>query len=444
MNANARISFNDDGNLYIGREDNSGYIYFQDMASQDGTDYWLISQAGDASFKGTVTATTFSGALSGNADTATTASKLGSSSVGSGTQHFYLNEGTATASSSTVGGTAQPMYLSAGTMTAISATVGSTDTPVYLNGGTITSCGKSFGSYLPLSGGTMTGSIITPDNDDMGIIPSTNNYGQIGSSTKKFYRMYATTFYGSLSGNASTASTWNTTRTLTVGNTGKSVNGSADVSWSLAEIGALPLTGGQLTGDLYVQRTSDAASIWARYYDKTAIRMVASSSATFIQCANYAWNSNVPMYLSGPSGNDGSTLYLKFSSVVASGGITMYSDVRKKNILSDELLSVKSIADAPLFAFNYKSDEEKRLHTGTSAQYWHGAYGDMFGYKDEEGFYTLEYQNLGVAMGISLAREIVKYESKTDKKIRLMKKKINDLEARIKELEGSREERRTA
>ena len=34
------------------------------------------------------------------------------------------------------------------------------------------------------------------------------------------------------------ADTWTTARTLTIGNTGKSVNGSANVSWSLAEIGA--------------------------------------------------------------------------------------------------------------------------------------------------------------------------------------------------------------
>lgn len=60
-------------------------------------------------------------------------------------------------------------------------------------------------TYLPLSGGTMTGSIITPANDNMGIIPATNNYGQIGSSEKKFYRMYASTFNGNLSGTATKA-----------------------------------------------------------------------------------------------------------------------------------------------------------------------------------------------------------------------------------------------
>ena len=55
---------------------------------------------------------------------------------------------------------------------------------------------------------------------------------------------------------------------------------------------------------------------------------------------------------------------------------------------------------------------------------------------DDNGYLSIEYPNLAIAMGISLAREIVKYESKTDKKIRLMKKKINLLEARVKELEG--------
>lgn len=55
---------------------------------------------------------------------------------------------------------------------------------------------NNYSNYaLPLSGGTMTGSIITPKDDNMGIIPSVNNYGQIGSSDKKFYRMCATNMY---------------------------------------------------------------------------------------------------------------------------------------------------------------------------------------------------------------------------------------------------------
>lgn len=45
-------------------------------------------------------------------------------------------------------------------------------------------------------------------------------------------------FIGALEGNATTATAWETGRTLTIGGTGKSVDGSADVSWSLNEIGA--------------------------------------------------------------------------------------------------------------------------------------------------------------------------------------------------------------
>lgn len=56
-----------------------------------------------------------------------------------------------------------------------------------------------------------------------------------------------------------TTSIWGTSRTLTIGNKGKSVNGSGNVSWSLTEIGAaadshthdyLPLAGGIMTGHI--------------------------------------------------------------------------------------------------------------------------------------------------------------------------------------------------
>lgn len=79
---------------------------------------------------------------------------------------------------------------------------------------------------------------------------STAGSGMAGSVTNqvylsnKFYvqpstgNLYATTFVGALSGNATTASKWASPRTLTIGNTGKDVDGSANVSWTLSEIGA--------------------------------------------------------------------------------------------------------------------------------------------------------------------------------------------------------------
>jgi hypothetical protein len=51
-----------------------------------------------------------------------------------------------------------------------------------------------------------------------------------------------------ITGNSATANTWSTARTITIGNTGKSVNGSSNVSWSLAEIGAQAALTNPVTG----------------------------------------------------------------------------------------------------------------------------------------------------------------------------------------------------
>ena len=48
---------------------------------------------------------------------------------------------------------------------------------------------------------------------------------------------------------ATTADTLSTARTLTIGSTGKTFNGSTNISWTLAEIGAFPISGGTVTGD---------------------------------------------------------------------------------------------------------------------------------------------------------------------------------------------------
>ena len=73
--------------------------------------------------------------ISGNATTATTASKLGST---------------------TIGGSAKPIYLSSGTPTACSATVGSATVPVYMKAGTITQCSTTLGVSITGNAATAT------------------------------------------------------------------------------------------------------------------------------------------------------------------------------------------------------------------------------------------------------------------------------------------------
>ena len=73
--------------------------------------------------------------ISGNASTASAASKLGST---------------------TIGGSAKPIYLSSGTPTACSATVGSATVPVYMNTGTITQCSTTLGVSITGNAATAT------------------------------------------------------------------------------------------------------------------------------------------------------------------------------------------------------------------------------------------------------------------------------------------------
>mgnify|MGYP003292695718 CR=1 FL=1 len=118
------------------------------------------------------------------------------------------------------------------------------------------------------------------------------------------------------------------------------------------------------------------------------------------------------------------------------GGITMYSDIRKKTKLQDVELTLQQIADAPLIEHYYNSDAMRTTHVGSIAQYWAGL-NDWFCKKDSEGFYTMEIQNAALASAISIARELVKYETKTDKEIRLLKDEVKRLKKEIKILKSA-------
>ena len=129
-----------------------------------------------------------SGSCTGNAATATTATKLGTATVGSATKPIYLDAGKATATTSTVGGTSKPMYLNAGVMTAISDTVGGVAKPVYLNAGTITACSQTVGSStgpVYMNAGTITacGSLSTSTSPQPQAVAAS-----VGSETTKYAR----------------------------------------------------------------------------------------------------------------------------------------------------------------------------------------------------------------------------------------------------------------
>lgn len=169
--------------------------------------------------------------------------------------------------------------------------------------------------------------------------------------------------------------------------------------------------------------------LWSSTSNNPYMGIVYGGRTWYLQAYNNAY-----MYL-----GTGITTSIRIDTagnLLTTGGITMYSDIRKKTKLQDVELSLKQIADAPLIEHYYNSDSNKITHVGSIAQYWAGL-NDWFCKLDTEGYYTMEIQNAALASAISIARELVKYESKTDRKIRLLKQRVKELEDKIEKLENN-------
>lgn len=117
------------------------------------------------------------------------------------------------------------------------------DSRIIANGGTST-VGAGALQYVASAGHTFIGTV------NASVSGTLSGNASTATALQTARTINGTSFNGTA--NITTAN-WGTARTLTVGNTGKSVNGAGNVSWSLAEIGALPLTGGSLSGKLTIK-----------------------------------------------------------------------------------------------------------------------------------------------------------------------------------------------
>jgi len=89
-------------------------------------------------------------------------------------------------------------------------------------------------------------------------------------------------------GYADSAAIWTTARTLTIGSTGKSVNGSADVSWTLAELGAAATNQTMYIGTtaVAINRTSSALSLTGVSIDGNAATATTATTANALNTGN--------------------------------------------------------------------------------------------------------------------------------------------------------------
>ena len=115
----------------------------------------------------------------------------------------------------------------------------------------------------------------------------------------------------SITGNAATATTLQTARTLTIGNTGKTFNGSANVSWTLAEIGALGATAKAADSNLLDGIDSSG---FIRDYGTSA---QANINTIGVTSGKYRWNSSTIGRPAEPQANEyGTLLHLNYDGDV--------------------------------------------------------------------------------------------------------------------------------
>lgn len=116
-------------------------------------------------------------------------------------------------------------------------------------------------------------------------------------------------------------------------------------------------------------------------------------------------------------------LHTKYT-IASDGDVVAGSDMRYKRVEEKFRLTSTQIAHAPLFKFQWKKQTEGQSKIGTSAQYWEQILPEIVVFDSVADFKRLNYQSLGVAMGISLAREIEH-----------LKKQIAELKEQLKSYE---------
>lgn len=124
------------------------------------------------------------------------------------------------------------------------------------------------------------------------------------------------------------------------------------------------------------------------------------------------------------------------SNLLAKGGITMYSDLRKKNVLNSIIVPLDVMANADLFDYIFKTDEKGKVRAGTSAQYWN-VFLPQVTDTDNEGFFTMSYDVLATTCVLSIAKH---FQSFLIEDFNNHETRIEFLERENKELKDSNKE----
>jgi hypothetical protein len=122
---------------------------------------------------------------------------------------------------------------------------------------------------------------------------------------------------------------------------------------------------------------------------------------------SYDANGTVYNEVASFSAYGGNRFYVN-GNILTAGGITMYSDLRKKNVLNSIIVPLDVMANADLFDYIFKKDEKCKVRAGTSAQYWN-AFLPQVTDTDNEGFFTMSYDVLATTCVLSMAKHFQRF-----------------------------------
>lgn len=135
---------------------------------------------------------------------------------------------------------------------------------------------------------------------------------------------------------------------------------------------------------------------------------------------------------------DGSGNTICPGNLLTNGGITMYSDLRKKNVLNSIIVPLDVMANADLFDYIFKTDEKCKVRAGTSAQYWNRFLPQVTD-TDNEGFFTMSYDVLATTCVLSMAKHFQRFLiedfGRHETEIERLKRENEELKNRVSELE---------
>ena len=143
--------------------------------------------------------------------------------------------------------------------------------------------------------GVATGTSFNSITGLSSVVGTTSGTAAVGTSTTVARADHVHPIQTTITGNSSTTTALQTARTLTIGSTGKTFDGTANVSWSVAEIGAQPV---------------DA--------DLTAISALAGTSGLLKKTAADTWTLDTSAYVT----SSGVTSVTGTAPIVSSGGNT--------------------------------------------------------------------------------------------------------------------------